>query len=96
MNSAANYRLASSFIGLLHGWGRGGVVHDDVNTPAEVQALVASGDAFATLATKIDEASSQLSSDAPLVQPHLESVARTLLYLQRHYEIRRKPSDYRQ
>ncbi len=65
-------------------------------TPNEIDALVASGDCFVTLATNIDEVTDLLGADATITHPQLNKLASTLLYLQRHYQIKRKPSEYRQ
>lgn len=57
-------------------------------------ALAASGDCFVTLATQLDELTHHHVSTAQ--HPVLEDMVRTLLYLQRHYAVVKKPSNYRQ
>ena len=72
------------------------LIHDyPEDDSLEIDALVSSGDAFITLATNLDAMSSQLK-DKPEVHPQLEKVIRTLLYLQRHYQIARKHPEHRQ
>lgn len=61
----------------------------------ELDALVASGDCFVTLATQLDSINHQLAT-AGSEQPELERAVRALLYLQRHYTISKKQPDYRQ
>jgi hypothetical protein len=71
----------------------------DISTkPAqlEIDAWVASGDIFAMLATALDAVSGLLTADKKAVHPQLEHQINTLLYLQRHYSVVRKQSDYRQ
>jgi hypothetical protein len=62
----------------------------------EVDALVASGDCFVTLATVLDQLHHSLEAAADHTLPELEKVIRTLLYLQRHYTITRQHPNYRQ
>lgn len=62
----------------------------------EIDAQAASGDIFVMLATAVDAVSGQLTTDKPIVHPQLQKIAETLIYLQRHYQVSRKPSDYRQ
>ena len=60
-----------------------------------LDALVASGDCFVTLATQLDSTSKHLLADSP-GHESLESVIRSLLDLQRRFRIIKKPADYRQ
>lgn len=65
-------------------------------TPEYIDALVASGDYFITLATTLDEISELVKAGTPQAGLQLESLTRTLLYLQRYYTIVRKTADPRQ
>jgi hypothetical protein len=70
---------------------------DEPLSPKAIDALIASGDLFVTLATDIDG----LTETLPLktgseASQKLEKLTKILLYLQRHYLISRKRSDYRQ
>ena len=68
---------------------------DDASLPAnEVDALVASGDCFVTLATELDALSHEENRD--IVTEKLEKTVRSLLYLQRHYKITRQQPNFRQ
>jgi len=58
---------------------------DDSQQQADVDALVASGDGFITLATQLDAHPAEV-----------EEVIRVLLYLQRHYSIVKKQPNFRQ
>jgi hypothetical protein len=62
----------------------------------EVDALVASGDCFITLATTLDDLDKSLVEGGQHFQPEIEQVVRTLLYLQRHYKVTKKESNFRQ
>jgi hypothetical protein len=64
----------------------------------EVDALVASGDCFITLATALDDIDKTLpgATEAVQTRPELERFIRTLLYLQRHYSVQKKKPNYRQ
>jgi hypothetical protein len=56
-----------------------------------VQALVASRDCFIMLASELDSISDLLEfTDKKHTQLELEKLARLLMYLQQHYEIKRK------
>jgi hypothetical protein len=82
---------------LEHGGLPSGYVADnDMQTPADIQALVASGDCFITLATELDAVTEELTVDSQIAKPPLEKLTTILLYLQRHYEIHPKASNYRQ
>lgn len=95
--STAEYWLQPQAGLLFHGTAKPGMVAEDALDSADaVQALVASGDCFVTLATIVDEAAEATAPDSH-ISSQLEKVTATLLYLQRHYEIRRKPAaDHRQ
>ena len=56
--------------------------------------LAASGDLFITLATQLDELTHL--ADTTRRNPVLEDMIRTLIYLQRHYEVVKKQANYRQ
>lgn len=61
---------------------------------SHLDALVSSGDCFVTLATQLDELTHiGLGSRVDLT---LEQVVSTLMYLQRNYQLGKKPADYRQ
>lgn len=57
-------------------------------------ALAASGDLFITLATQLDELTH--AADSTRCNLVLEDIIRTLIYLQRHYAVVKKPANYRQ
>lgn len=72
------------------------LLHDYTEVDAhEIDALVSSGDAFITLATDLDDVTTLLQN-TPEAHPQLEKTIRTLLYLQRHYQIARKQPEHRQ
>ena len=62
----------------------------------DTDALVASGDCLITLATILDDVPRLAATDTRVIQPQLERVVETLLYLQRHYKLVRKPAEHRQ
>jgi ABC-type transporter Mla subunit MlaD len=68
--------------------------HDINQTSAVIDSLAASGDCFVTLATQLDDLTHQQASTTH--NPLLEEIIRTLLYLQRHYQVVKKPANYRQ
>jgi hypothetical protein len=72
----------------------------DINEPlshTEIDALIASGDLFVTLATDVDGLTECLPlGNANKAYQKLEKLTSILLYLQRHYSLVRKHSDYRQ
>ena len=73
------------------------LMHDYADAPNghAVDALVASGDCFITIATQLDDISHQ-SGTKPEDVSDLEEIIRTLIYLQRHYAITKKTPNYRQ
>lgn len=93
----ANYSLGHKESVLEHGPIRARLLHDISGDPESVaiDALVASGDCFEMLASSLDQLSRTLPEDAQQ-QPELEQLIRTLLYLHRHYVIRRKYPPSRQ
>ena len=58
-------------------------------------ARVRSGDYFATLATELDKVAQSLSSAAAPEAPDIERVVAELLYLDKHYIIKKKTSPER-
>jgi hypothetical protein len=54
----------------------------------QVEALVASGDLFVTLATELDNISETLARmDSSHIRLELEKLTRILLYLQQHHKV---------
>jgi hypothetical protein len=54
----------------------------------QVEALVASGDCFITLATELDRISEALDTTDPKhTKLELEKITRILLYLQQHHKV---------
>lgn len=99
---ASTYRLRGGGTSLTHVThtraGRLRFLSDlsDQPTDLEVEALVASGDCFITLATALDHLSETLEQEDHLTRPQLEKLTALLLHLQRHYTIARKHPSYRQ
>jgi hypothetical protein len=92
----ASYNLSSRDAVLVHGQSVIWQLKDinEKHTPPEIDALVASGDLFVTLATRLDEVANSLqASSPPYVQGQLEDITTTLLYLQQHYNVSPTPSD---
>ena len=78
---------------LHHAPSRLGLVRDftDDDSPESIEVLVASGDCFVTLASLLDAASELAKKDLDTaILPLLERITRTLIYLQRYYEVDRK------
>lgn len=73
------------------------LLHDYGDTPdgQAVDALVASGDCFITIATQLDDLTHRAAA-TNADNAMLEEIIRTLIYLQRHYGIVKKPANYRQ
>lgn len=92
------YHLSSFDRLLEHGTSHQRLLHDHPvdEHDLEADALVASGDCFVTLATVLDQLQQSLVGAGKALQPELEKVTRTLLYLQRHYTITKKRPNYRQ
>lgn len=61
----------------------------DEDGKAEVEALVASGDYLETLATKLDDISRSLARRSMPEYIDLDHIVDTLLYMQKHYTIRK-------
>lgn len=71
--------------------------HDKNVRHTEIDAMVASGDFFITVATALDSIANSLTADAPRHRPQLEHLVKTLLHMQRHYQIAiKRPPDFRQ
>lgn len=85
---------------LPHGKHVDRLLHDISDHPRskQIEALVASGDCFITLATDLDNLTEPQKADAakPNYYAEVEKLITTLLYLQQHYKIIRKKADYRQ
>ncbi len=62
---------------------------DDVH--ARLGALVASGDYFLALATRLDELSLRATAD-PILYDELQQITDELMHLQASYTIRQRPS----
>ncbi|MGC1177266.1 MAG: hypothetical protein WA843_04305 [Candidatus Saccharimonadales bacterium] len=92
--TADTYQLRSTDTLLRHGSRLPKLLrdHPDDSDYLEIEALVASGDCLITLATELDG----LNLTQHVAHPQVEKVIRTLLYLQRHYKLARKPSEHRQ
>lgn len=56
----------------------------------DVEALVASGDCFVTIATSLDDCTKLLAPTETDALPQIEKAISVLLYLQRHYKVVRK------
>lgn len=90
-NSVYSITLGDLFT--AHGQTGNGLVHDAELQldQLQVEALVASGDCFVTLATEVDKISDMLNDiDPKHTALELEKLTRILLYLQQHYEIKPK------
>jgi hypothetical protein len=61
----------------------------DEHSQAEVDALVASGDYFETLATKLDDISIMLARRGAPEHIDLQHIVDTLLYMQKHYTVQK-------
>lgn len=98
MAKQTTYKLAPLDNFLVHALPKPRVVRDsDDEKELEIDALVASGDCFAMLATALDQLTLEpYSSDQELLNQQLEKYVHRLLYLQRFYEIVPKPAEYRQ
>jgi hypothetical protein len=85
------YRLQLGNLFTAHRAGSTGMVQDasDQPDPQQIEAWVASGDTFVTLATAIDNIADTMPT-ASHVRLELEQVVRTLIYLQHNYQINSK------
>jgi hypothetical protein len=88
----SQYTLQLQNIFLGHGWSRPTTVRDGVDDNLETAALVASGDYFITLATRLDKLSQDLAKTSPAAHLELEKIIKQLTYLQRHYTINKSDS----
>jgi hypothetical protein len=80
--------------GLLHGV-KPLTLHDyNEFASTDIKALVASGDCLVTLATVLDGATELLATKPETARTQIEKIIRTLMHLQRHYELVLKPSDH--
>lgn len=59
----------------------------------DIEAMVASGDCFITLATTLDDCTRFLSGPETKALPQIEEIIGILFYLQRHYKVVRNPSE---
>ncbi len=92
MTASHTYQLKQLDTTTDHGLDLTLLFHDYVDDSAnmDMDALVASGDCFVTLASQLDEITELMESEPEVVKPQLEQIVRTLLYLQRLYKPVRK------
>ncbi|MEK7594345.1 MAG: hypothetical protein AAB436_01755 [Patescibacteria group bacterium] len=92
MIASATYRFQSTDITTDHDLDVTQLLHDyiDDSTNLDMDALVASGDCFVTLASQLDEISELMETEPEVVRPQIEQIVRTLLYMQRFYKPVRK------
>jgi hypothetical protein len=98
MHTTDNYQV-DSFIGLLrHHPAASPLVRDGVDQvwweqerKLQISMQVRSGDYFATLATKLDQLSQDVKKMDEATAYDLELLVADLLYLQRNYDISKKP-----
>jgi hypothetical protein len=93
MMPKANYSLNLNDLFTHHGLQSSGLLHDaDLHlSQMQVEALVASGDCFVTLATELDNiAETLIVTDPNHTKLELEKLTRILLYLQQHYKVAQK------
>ena len=69
--------------------------YEEVSNPDNVHALVASGDCFITLATRLDDIVKNPDTGT-VDHVALEDIIRTLIYLQRHYAVVKQQPNHRQ
>lgn len=92
--TGATYSISTLDVLSTHGHDITKLLHDYDNRHdnMEVDALVASGDCFATLASTLDEVSDLIEVAPDNAKPQLEQVIQTLIYMQRVYKpIRKHP-----
>jgi hypothetical protein len=95
--SSGKYRVTTRDRVLTHGRQPLQLLRDDADYDRlDVDALVASGDCFITLATSLDDSTKFLKSADSVALPQIEKAISVLMYLQRHYRIIRKRSEYYQ
>jgi hypothetical protein len=97
MNASGHYTLAAQDHLLLHGGRSVRLLRDEADYDRlDIDALVASGDCFITLATTLDDCTRFLDPKDSVALPQIEKTISLLMYLQRHYRISRKRSEYYQ
>jgi hypothetical protein len=69
---------------------------DEDRARQDIDALVASGDCFITIATSLDDSTKHLKATDSKALPQIEGAIRVLMHLQRHYRIVRKHAEYKQ
>ncbi len=97
MATSVTYSLQPQDTILIHGFGQPSLLHDyvDDTTNMDMDAMIASGDCFVTLASMLDEISELMDTEPEVAKPQLEQVVRTLLYMQRFYKpVRKYPKRY--
>jgi hypothetical protein len=75
------------------------LLHDNDSEELErrdIDALVASGDCFVTIATSLDDSTKHLKATDSKALPQVEGAISILMHLQRHYRLVRKHPEYRQ
>ena len=94
--SSSRYSLRPDDSLLVHGT-TPSLLHDHNElTHTDIEALVASGDCLVTLATALDETTEFLKTEPEAVRLQVERIIGTLMYVQRHYKLVRKPFDLSQ
>ena len=89
--SVSTYSLRLRDKVLSHGTGSTGLLGDYASDyDQEIDAMVASGDTFSTIATQLDKLHTTLLDNEHLDCPELQHLVDTLLYLQRYYKITTK------
>ena len=95
--SAGTYQLTGNDCILTHGPLRPRLMRDsDEYEHLDIEALVASGDCFITIATSLDDSLKFVKTADSMALPQIEKAISILMYLQRHYRIVRKPSEHYQ
>lgn len=94
--SASTYSLTIANPLSTHGFKAGSLLADREMpkgmpySDQEIEAIVASGDCFVTIATKLDKLAQLLTGDSKVVGPEMDQVTQLLLHLQRYYSVVRK------
>lgn len=97
MSANTRYRLPTHDRVLTHNRQSGRLLRDTADYDRlDIDALVASGDCFITLATSLDDSTKFLETEGSVALPQIEKAISVLMYLQRHYRIVRKRSEYYQ
>lgn len=95
--SGGSYQMTAADPLLVHGPQRLSLLRDNAGYDRlDIDALVASGDCFITLATSLDDSTKFVRAEDSLALPQIEKAISVLMYLQRHYRIVRKHSEYYQ